>query len=316
VVRLRTSLVAAALSLAPLWPPPASPRPIAQDAGANLRGQAVFRSNTDLVTVPAIVSGRGETIDAGELGPSDFRVYEDGVLQQVVLVSREPRPLSVCILLDSSPSMASGRQPIAMRAVDALLSGLTAGDEATLLLFASTIRTLFPWTSATDLQPVSWIEWRLSLGTALVDALTAGLAQLDRARNPLPVIIVVSDGVENASSRPLSALVATRRQSEALVYGIQTDLPPSRFAPPINRAFANILPRLVADSGGTVTRVQSPEAAETAARALLAELRSLYVIGYEPTRAFDGKYRAIEVKAVNPRLTVRHRAGYLAVQRP
>lgn len=305
--------MAAALSLAPLWFPPVWRPLAAQDAEA--RGQAIFRSATDLVTVPAIVSGRGDTLDAGELGPSDFRVYEDGVLQHVVLVSREPRPLSVCILLDSSPSMASGRQPIAMRAVDTLLTGLTADDEATLLLFASTIRTLFPWTSAANLPPVSWLEWRLSLGTALVDALTAGLEQIDRAKNPLPVIVIVSDGVENASSRPISALVNTRRQSEALIYGIQTDLPPSRYAPPINRAFTNILPRLVAESGGTVARVQSPEAAETAARALLAELRSVYLIGYEPARAFDGKYRTIEVKAVNPRLVVRHRTGYLAAPR-
>lgn len=275
-------------------------------------GQPVFRSAVDLVMVPVTVTATDSLRRQGELGIADFRIYEDGVRQALTVVSHEPRALSVCVLVDSSPSMASGRQQLAMRAIDTLLSGLDARDEASLHFFAAGFRTLLPWTPAPEIKPVPWIEWRLSLGTALIDALKAAFAEIERASNPLPVILVVSDGGENASGTTLPGLVATRRQSETLIYGIQTDRAPSRYAPPVNRAFANFLPHVVGDSGGTIHRVSTVQEAESAALALLEELRSQYTLGYVPSRALDGKYRTVRVEAVDEGLRVRHRAGYLA----
>ena len=274
--------------------------------------QPVFRSAVDLVTIPVTVTAKDSLRRVGELGVADFRIYEDGVRQELTVVSHEPRALSVCILVDSSPSMASGRQQLAIRAIDTLLEGLRAEDEASLHFFSARFRTVFGWTPAPQLKPVEWIEWRLSLGTALIDALKEGLAQVERAGNPSPVILVVSDGGENASGTSLAGLVATRRQSETLIYGIQTDIAPSRYAPLVNRAFANFLPQVVGDSGGLVHSVASPQQAETAALSLLEELRSQYTLGYAPKRALDGKYRAVKVEPVDTNLTVRHRAGYLA----
>ena len=281
-------------------------------AAATAHTQPLFRSAIDLVTIPVTVTASDSTRRVGELGPADFRVYEEGVLQTVTVVSHEPRALSVCILLDSSPSMASGRQALATRAIDTMLKGLTAEDEASLFFFAAKVRTVFPWTPAPQLKPVSWLEWRLALGTALIDALKEALAHIEQAHNPLPVIVVVSDGGENASGTTLARLVATRRQSETLIYGIQTDLAPSRYAPLVNRAFANFLPQIVGDSGGTIHRAQTVEEAEIAALALLEELRSQYTLGFTPKHAPDGKYRALKVEAVDTTLTVRHRAGYRA----
>jgi Ca-activated chloride channel homolog len=275
--------------------------------------QPVFRSEVDIVTVPVTVTRRDPLRRMRELSAGDFRLYEDGVLHDVAVVSHEPRALSICLLVDSSPSMASGRQPLAIRTIDTLLKSLRGDDEATLLFFAAKPRALFPWTRASELQPVSWIEWRISLGTALIDALREGFRQVERARNPMPVILVVSDGGENASGTTLAQLVSTRRQSETFIYGIQTDLPPSRYAPPVNRAFSNFLPQVVGDSGGTVFRVQTTEEGESAALALLDELRSQYTLGYTPKRPPDGTYRSLKVEARDQHLTVRHRAGYLAV---
>lgn len=272
-----------------------------------------FRSAVDLVMIPVTVGATGDLRGVGELGVGDFRLFEDGIAQPLSIVSHQPRALSVCILVDSSPSMASGRQQLATAAIDTLLRGLRQDDEASLHFFAARFRTVFGWTPATELEPVPWLEWRLSLGTALIDALKQALAQVERARHPLPVILVVSDGGENASGTSLSGLVATRRQSETLIYGIQTDLAPSRYAPPVNRAFANFLPQVVGDSGGAVRRVGSVQGAEAAATALLDELRAQYILGYAPARRLDGKYRTVKVEAVDRRLTVRHRAGYLAI---
>jgi Ca-activated chloride channel homolog len=279
---------------------------------AALQAQPAFRSSVDLVTVPVTVTAREQPWRVGELGPADFRIFEDGVPQELSLVTHEPRALSICILLDSSPSMASTRQRFAIRTVDTLLGSLAPGDEATMVFFASKPQLAFPWTRGADVRPVSWIEWRLSLGTALIDAMKEGLRLIEQASNPLPVIVVVSDGGENASGTSLASLAATRRQSETMIYGIHTDLPPSKFAPPVNRAFTDFLPELVSNSGGTVYEVKSAEAGEAAARAFLEELRSQYTLGYVPKRAADGKYRTVKVESTNRNLVLRHRAGYLA----
>jgi Ca-activated chloride channel homolog len=279
---------------------------------AVVSAQPVFRSAVDLVTVPVTVTAKDTLRRVGELGAADFRVYEDNVLQELTVVSHEPRALSICILVDSSPSMASGRQPLATRAIDALLKGLDEDDEASVHFFAARFRTLLPWTRGGDLKSISWLEWRLSLGTALIDALKEGLKRVETASNPVPVILVVSDGGENVSGTSLSRLVETRRQSETLIYGIQTDLAPSRYAPLVNRAFTNFLPQVVGDSGGMIHRVSSVEQAETAAAALLEELRSQYTLGFAPRRALDGKYRTLKIEAVDDYLITRHRAGYLA----
>ena len=278
-----------------------------------MHAQPLFRSGVDLVTLPVTVTATDALHRVGDLGIGDFRVYENDVLQELSVVSHEPRALSICILVDSSPSMASGRQPLAIRAVDTVLQGLTGEDEASVHFFAATIRTVLPWTRAAQIAPISWLEWRLSLGTALIDALREALAQVEHARNPMPVILVVSDGGENVSGTSLAKLVATRRQSETLIYAMHTDLPPSRYAPLVNRAFANFLPQIVGDSGGMIHRMRTPEEAETAARALLQELRSQYILGFVSKRPADGAYRTLKVEAVDADLSVRHRAGYLAV---
>jgi Ca-activated chloride channel homolog len=279
---------------------------------ATVDAQPLFRSAVDLVTVPVTVTARDTLVRVGELGTADFRIYEDDVLQELTVVSHEPRALSVCILVDSSPSMASGRQPLAIRAIDTLLKGLNDEDEASVHFFAARFRTVLPWTRSRDITPISWLEWRLSLGTALLDALKEGLSQVEQASNPLPVILVVSDGGENVSGTSLARLVDTRRQSETLIYGIHTDRAPSRYAPLVNRAFANFLPQIVGDSGGMIHRVRTVEEAESAAEALLEELRSQYTLGFAPKRALDGTYRTLRIVAVDEKLTTRHRAGYLA----
>lgn len=279
-----------------------------------LQAQPSFRASVDLVSVPLTVSGRDGTTFFGELSAGDFRVFEDGVLQEVSVVSHEPRPISLCILLDSSPSMASGRQALATRTIDTMLKALAPDDEATVLFFSSKVKMAMPWTRGDALKPISWLEWRLSLGTALIDAMKVALQQVELARNPLPVIVVVSDGGENASGTSLTRLVATRRQSETLVYGVDTVLPISKWAPPVNHAFTDFLPELVGDSGGTVFSVRSPEGGEAVGHELIEELRSQYTIGYVPKVALDGRYRQLKVEITRAGLAVRHRGGYLAAR--
>jgi VWFA-related protein len=281
---------------------------------AVLHAQPTFRSAVNLVTVQVSVSAKdGSRI--GDLGAADFRVYEDGVLQDVAVVSHEPRLLSLCILLDSSPSMA-GREVLATTAIDTLFKQLRDADEVSLLMFAWKPRLALAWTKARDVRSYSWFGWRLSLGTSLLDAMKEALTQVERATTPQPVILIVSDGGENTSGTRLAELVTTRRQSETAVYGIRTERAPLRTTSPVSRAMTvDFLPDLVGDSGGTVYRARDAATADAAAMAFLEELGAQYTIGYAPKRAPDGKYRQLKIEVANPTIVVRHRGGYLAAPR-
>ena len=275
--------------------------------------QPTFRAGVDLVTVPVTVTATDGS-QVGDLRPSDFRLFEDGVLQQVDAVTREPRPLSICVLLDSSPSMA-GREAIATRAIDTLLKQLKPDDEWSMLMFSWKVRVAQPWSKVSDIRTFSWLGWRLSLGTSLIDALKEALALSETAHHPLPVAVIVSDGAEMSSGTTLARLATTRRQSETAVYAIQMVRPPSKYAPMVTMPFAvDVLPELVGDSGGRVYRAENLQQAQVAASAFVDDLRSQYTIGYAPKRALNGTYRRLRIESVSG-FKVLHRQGYLATAR-
>lgn len=292
----------------------------------------VFRTAVDLVMVPVVVTGRQADRPIEALTASDFRVFEDGVEQVVTLFDHEPRPISLCIVLDSSPSMEADRRLMARTAVETAIAGLTAEDEVALVTFAQGSRVALPWTRGDRVPPVRWDDWRASPGSALLDAMRQAIGYLDEASHPLRVMVIVSDGFENTSRTSLSKLASTRRQSEVLVYAIQTradvvglvrvpvpggvdqERPPDRARPvpvlPGNERDFSM--EAVGDSGGRVFHVQHPTAGANAARTLLAELRSLYTIGFTPAKPPDGRYRRLGVEPRRGDVRVRHRGGYLA----
>lgn len=294
----------------------------------------VFKAGTELVTVPLTVTQRPADREMPPLAAADFRIFEDGVEQRVTLFDHYPRAISLCIVLDSSPSMEPDRRLMARYAIETAIGELAADDEVALLTFAQGSRVALPWTRADRVPPIRWDDWRASPGTALIDAMRQAIAYLDEASHPLRTVLIVSDGGENMSRTSLSSLATTRRQSETLVYAIQTradivglpgvrvgggvdqETPKSRVRPMLPGIEPDFSPDVVGDSGGRVFHVQHPTGAAGAARALLAELRALYTIGYSPTKAPDGRYRRLRVESRHRGLQVRHHGGYLAAPYP
>jgi Ca-activated chloride channel homolog len=294
----------------------------------------IFKATTELVTVPLSVTHRREGVVVGDLTPEDFRVTEDGVEQTVSLLDRQRRPISLCIVLDSSTSMRPPRQDHARLAVDHTLAALGPDDEFAVVVFARAVRTAVPWTRAGGRNAIAWSTYQLDDFTALNDGLKEALHLVEGARNERVAIVVVSDGQDTGSRIRLQDIVTTRRQSEVLVYAFRTDArlanAPQTSADvttgrirsggdPSNgrSAFADqtpqdILPTLVGDSGGIVYPVIAPESAAAAATALVEELRNIYTLGYTPRKAPDGKYRRIKIEPRRSDLRVRHRGSYLA----
>ena len=69
---------------------------------------------------------------------------------------------------------------------------------------------------------------------------------------------------------------------------------------------------LTRDSGGWMWPIPSVDAASQASAALIDELRYQYLLGYTPSKAFDGKRRKLKIETTNRNFRVRHRDTYLA----
>lgn len=297
---------------------------IASVAGSAVapRAQPAYRAGVELVTVGVTVHHRDRRVPVGTLSAADVRVREDGTEQPVVLFEPDRRPVSLAIVLDVSTSMAGQLQELGADTARTIVSALDHDDEVSLTAFADWPLVVIPWTRVGELPGIDWAQWVLPWDTALLDAVITGLELADASTNPRRVMVVISDGFENASVRSVADLVRTRRQSEVEVYAMRVNpvvgppgqvthpvLSPRRAPPPGRDYFGDV----VGSSGGVSYSVPSADFLQAAVLSLVSDLRNQYLVGYETRRPLDGTYRRIRVEAHSRELRIRHRAGYLAL---
>lgn len=307
--------------------------------------QPTFKAGVELVTVPVTVTSLDHNTYIEGLTPADFRLSENGVRQEISLVSRERAPLSLCIVVDSSGSMGIGnRRELAVEAAQRTIAGLLPEDEIAVVFFSKRPEVRVPWIRIADIGRLNWGGWNPIGYTTLIDGMTLGLEMIQSARHRRRAVLLLSDGFENSSKVSLADVVKTRQQSETAIFGfgvgssklsdLANDQPHvrTRMGPastellrgldpvgggPSKPATAlpdvDYLDVLVGDSGGTVTRMLSMPEAAMAARNLLNELRYEYLVAYTPKKPLDGKYRKLKVEVNRRGLYVRHRGGYLAM---
>ncbi len=287
----------------------------------------VFRSGVELVRIPISLSQVDQqAAPASGLGPADFSISEDGVRQDIALFERESVPLRVCILLDISHSMlTTSASRLALGGYGHVISLLAPSDEVSVVTFAMANDVVMPWRSAREAagQQLKLIS---EGGTAIVDAIKAGMRQIDKASPGRSLILVITDGGENASAAALNDVVATRRQSETEIHafkvaGTPGESPVIRLrirgrpgAKPKPQPTVDVLPQLVADSGGLIYDISSEAEVPALAKNFVDDISSRYTLAYTPRKPFDGKYRRIVVETSAAGYRVRHRSGYLASQ--
>jgi len=148
-------------------------------------------------------------------------------------------------------------------------------------------------------------------GTAMRDAIDKSIEWLKKAHKEKKVLVVVTDGVDNASGINLEDLVRDARQSEVLIYavGLLAD-EEKRSASSAKRQ----LDALAEATGGITYYPKEVSEVDHIAHQVAHDIRSQYTIGYKPSNeALDGTYRKIKVTvkaAGNP--APRTRTGYYA----
>lgn len=278
--------------------------------------QDPIRINVDLVVLHATVLNQKRLPVAG-LDQAAFQIYENGVLQEIESFRHADIPVTVGLVIDNSGSMRTKRAEVIAAALTFAHSS-NPKDQHFLVNFNEYVTfglpTGMPFTSDLAQLEVALSTVTATGKTALYDAVAAALAHLKKGKQDKQVLIVVSDGADNASQYDAARIITLAKKSEAIIYtiGIFEPADPDR-NPSSLKQFAKA-------TGGEAFLPQSVKDANAICERIARDIRSQYTLTYAPTSLkYDGSYRGIQVKAKAPggeSLFVRTRAGYYAPLKP
>jgi VWFA-related protein len=262
------------------------------------------------VVLPIVVTDkRGGYVS--DLPRERFEVYDNGRRMPIQLFTTEDTPVTVGLIVDGSSSMR-GRLGEVVAASLAFAKSSNPNDELFAIRFNDDVREAVlnhRFLLASDLIA---LERALSSlvpegRTALYDALIAGLDHVDEGTRPRKVMVVISDGGDNASRATLDQVLARARTSNAAIYtiGIYEDDDPEKNP--------GALKSLARATGGERYLPRTPGALLQVCERIAREIRSGYTIGYPPPDR-DGVFHRIRVQVVAPgrNVSVRTRPGYFA----
>lgn len=280
-------------------------------AGA-LVWQPDFQTDVNLVVLHVTVADhKGRFVE--DLPQKAFHVYEDGVPQKISVFSHEDVPVAVGLVIDNSGSMTR-KLPETIAAARAFAESSNPGDQMFVVDFNEHVWMGLPkgekFTSSVPQLMAVLEQIRPDGKTALYDALAVALQHIRQSTLSKKVIVVVSDGGDNASRLRFAEALDMLKQSEAIVYTVGIYDEYDRDSNPgALRQFAQV-------SGGEAFFPQSIHDVTKVLQAVSRDIRSQYTVGYIPTNGRkDGTYRSVGLTVTAPhsgRWIVRTRKGYFA----
>jgi Ca-activated chloride channel family protein len=260
-----------------------------------------------------------------DLTEDDFRLYEDGQQRPIEFFRKDLNtPVSVGILVDTSGSMEP-KIPQARAAIAEFIRNLNPRDDVFLFAFSDHPFLLQPFTT-NHAALMSRLALLHAYGrTALFDVILDGLIMVSRGRYDKKALLVVTDGMDTASSSSLEQDVAQARRQGVLVYSIGIG-DPNVASPgfvffggfPIiggedDRVDARTLQTLSTETGAKTYIVREVGDGDTLTRAtesISNELREQYTVGFTSPNPGRGGFRSLRVEVpTRPELSVRVRKG-------
>jgi Ca-activated chloride channel family protein len=280
--------------------------------GAKPESQAdpVFSTDTRLVVLHATVFDKtGKFVT--NLPQNAFQVFEDGKLQPIKTFKREDIPVSMGIIVDNSGSMRDKRSKVEAAAL-ALVQESNREDEVFIVNFNDEAYLDTDFTSDIKQMQQGLTKIDSRGGTAMRDAIRMSIDHVkEKGKKDKRVLLVVTDGNDNASQVTLESTVRTAQDAETIIFaiGLLSD-EERREASKAKRA----LMTLTEATGGQAFFPKDATEVEKIAHQVARDLRNQYTIAYSPTNnALDGTYRQIKVLATGPnKPVVRTRSGYYA----
>lgn len=276
--------------------------------------EGVFRSQSELVVLHVnVFDGRSDAVPG--LSREAFSISEDGRPQQISFFNSTDVPVAVGLVVDNSGSMIA-RQKMVIAGGTAFIKASHPDDEVFTVIFNENIRFGLPTTAAFTTNPLL-VQASLSRfppggKTALYDAVVAALDHLEEASHQKRVLIVLSDGDDNASRLTAEDMYSKAKRSNAIIYTVSNamagvgDLSGNR----------GVLRKLADYSGGLAYFPDDDKEVVESFGEIAGNIRRGYALGYVPsTSEQGGGFRRVQVRVRAPgqrNLTVRTRDGYLA----
>jgi len=305
-MRLLSSLPA--ILLLPSWA--ASPQAAKPPANLPSGDDVTFRADTRLVVLPISVADKNGKL-VTDLKQNAFKVFENGVEQPIKIFKREDVPVSLGIIIDNSGSMKEKRQKVEIASLD-MVKASNPQDEIFIVNFNDEAWLDVPMTS--DIKAMQAGVERIDSrgGTAMRDAISMSIDYLKKeGKRQKKVLLVITDGNDNASTINLEKLVSRAQQNEVLLFAIGLLNEEERHEARIAKRALDTIAR---ESGGLTFYPKGMADVDQIALQVAHEIRNQYTIAYSPTvPQMDGSFRQIKVTVNGPgHPLVRTRTGYYA----
>ena len=270
--------------------------------------------DVDLVRVWFAVTDEDDRPVRGLRG-QDIGVYEDGVRQAIRSFDAQTElPLTVVLAMDTSGSVRTKLEFEQEAAIEFFFTIIERRrDRGMLVTFDSTVQVLQDFTDSPELLSEALRNIRVGGSSAMYDAIYLAISQ-KVAQQPAGrrVMIVVSDGDDNASLKTADEALEIAQKHDVVIYTVSTNST-ANFGARRQERGDRLLEDLAGETGGRAFYpFELAELAESL-RDITDHLRSQYVVTYASSNPLrDGAFREIEVRTVNRDYEVTARSGYYA----
>jgi len=242
--------------------------------------EQVFKAGAELVVLHVnVFNGRSDAVP--DLPQSAFTIFEDDRPQDISFFSAGDVPVTVGLVIDNSTSMLTERA-LVVAGTAAFARSSHPEDEMFALVFNEHVRRGLPnevdfTTNRLQLQ-ASLQRYPPGGKTALYDAVIEGLDHLEHGTFQKRVLVVLSDGGDNASHHTEHEMLDRVATSSALVY---TVVDPDVLTP--GEGNRGVLRRLAKMSGGVAYFPKKGPDVVKDFEEIAANIRRGYSIGYVPS---------------------------------
>lgn len=259
--------------------------------------QPTFSTRVEGVRVDVLVTDSSRKPLRG-LTPADFIIRDNGVPQQVDVVSFGEIALNVGLAFDLSESVAGPRLEQLRAASKALTSELQPADQSGLITFDETVTLRCPLSLDRSCVDRSLAAAKPTGNTALIDGILSAMivGESDVGRS---LLMVFSDGLDTSSFLNTDRVLDMGRRSDVVVYSIASvDARP------------DFLEELSELTGGRLHEIGGNEDLSKTFRSILDEFRHRYLVTYTPRNVPHDGWHKLEVRVNRSGARVKARPGY------
>ena len=313
LLSLFSSLILVALAVVWSGSGAQAQQPQAPPAGQKSDDYRIRRDVNLVVLHATVLDERGRFVP--DLKQENFRVLEDRVEQKLSLFKREDIPVSVGLVIDNSGSMRDKRERVNIAALTFVRTS-NPQDEVFIVNFNDDYYLDLDKDFTSNINEMKEALERIDSrgSTAFYDALIGSLDHLKKGTRDKKVLLVITDGEDNASRKSLEVAVQEAQRSDAVIYAIGLLSQESKRAAKRAR---QALTMLTQATGGLAFFPEGAQDAEAICAQIAHDIRNQYTLAYYPTNTRrDGSFRAVQVEVLPPKgrgkFSVRTRSGYYA----